>query len=182
LLGHYRRYEEICAIKAKYPKSKESSFCARERFKRYLKVIMNDILLFQQELTTQSKEDNKIHALGLELDDNLLYLSVEWVKDKKGIRLRLHKFQEESTQHKTFRSCFNEADIKTLDLRNSTSGNSSRKFLERIGLVEELKLVFVEKTTTHTVTFRGKRVELNSLTSVDQTKLFQQIETLPPKR
>lgn len=143
---------------------------------------MNDVLLFQEGLRVEIKQNNKIHALGLELDHNSLYLNVDWTKDKEGSQYLLHTFQENSAQREILHSFLKEKENNVVDLKDSTLGNNSIKFLQRIGLVEELKLVFVEKTTTHTVTFRGERVELNSLASLDQIKLIQQIETLPPKR
>jgi hypothetical protein len=168
------------AIKERRPSS--ITFFSQERFREYLKVLMNDILLFQEELKTEIKQDNKIHALGLELDYNLLYLTVEWTRGKEVSRYLLHSFQEKSTQLEILYAFLKEKENKIVDLEESTTGNNSTKFLQRIGLVEELKLAFVEKTTTHTLTFRRKRVELNSLTSIDQNKLIQQIDMLPPKR
>lgn len=75
-----------------------------------------------------------------------------------------------------------ELTYDSISLSEHSTGNNSIKFLERIGLVKELKSIFIEKTSTYTVKFRGKNIELKSLASVDQAKLIQQIETLPIKR
>lgn len=182
LLELHGLYCEMSSIKERRKRPSSITFFSQERFKEYLKVLMNDILLFQEGLKAEIRQDNKIHALGLELEKNLLYLSVEWAKDKEGSRYLLHSFQENSIQLEILQSFLKEKESKTVDLKDSASGNNSIKFLQRIGLVEELQSVFVEKRTTYTVTFRGRRVELNSLASVDQTKLIQQIETLPPNR
>lgn len=181
LLELHSLYCEMSSIKERRKRPSSITFFSQERFKEYVKVLMNDILLFQEELKADIKQDNKIYALRLELEQNLLYLSVEWAKDKDGFRYLLHSFQENSAQLEILRSFFSKIESKTVDLKDSTSGNNSIKFLQRIGLIEELKAIFVEKTTTYTVTFRGKRVELNSLASIDQTKLIQQIERLPQK-
>lgn len=173
---------EMTAIKERRKRPSSITFFSQDRFKEYVKVLMNDVLLFQEGLKAEKRQDNKIHALGLELERNLLYLSVEWAKNKGDFRYILHSFQEKSAQLEILRSFFREAESKTVDLEDSTSGNNSIKFLQRLGLVEELKSAFIEKTTTYTVTFRGRRVELNTLASIDQNKLIQQIEMLPPKR
>lgn len=182
LLEHHSSYSEMCAIKARRKKPLGSSLFSQERFKGNLKVIMNDVLLFQQELATQTEQENKIYALGLELDRNMLYLSVEWIKDKESSRYLLHSFQEKSAQLEILRPFFADEQCRSVSLSEHSSGNNSTKFLERVGLVKELRSVFVETNSTYTITFRGKRIELKSPVSIDQTKLIQQIETLPPKR
>lgn len=182
LLELHSLYCEMSAIKERRKRPSSITFFSQKRFKEYLKVLMNDVLLFQEGLKAETKLDNKIHALELNLNHNALHLIVEWTRDKEGSQYLLHSFQENSAQREILHSFLKEKENNVVDLKDSTSGNNSIKFLQRIGLVEELKLVFVEKTTTHTVTFRGGRVELNSLASLDQTKLIQQIETLPPKR
>lgn len=95
-----------------------------------------------------NQEDNGIHALELELDYNKLYLSVEWKKDKEGSRYLLHSFQEQSAQFQIIYSFLGETENNVINLQDSTSGNNSIKFLNRIGLVKELKSIFVEKTST----------------------------------
>lgn len=182
LLELHSLYCEMSAIKERRKRPSSITFFSQERFKEYLKVLMNDVLLFQEGLKVETKLDNKIHALELNLNHNALHLSVEWTRDKECSQYLLHSFQENSAQREILHSFLKDKESNVVDLKDSTSGNNSIKFLQRIGLVEELKLVFVEKTTTHTVTFRGGRVELNSLASLDQIKLIQQIETLPPKR
>jgi hypothetical protein len=182
LLELHSLYCEMSSIKERRKRPSSITFFSQERFKEYVKVLMNDILLFQEGLKAEIKQDNKIHALGLELDYNLLYLAVEWTRSKEASRYLLHGFQEKSAQLEILRSFFRETENNTVNLKDSTTGNNSTKFLGRIGLVEELRLAFVEKTTTYTVTFREKRVELDSLASIDQNKLIQQIDMLPLKR
>lgn len=147
LLELHSLYCEMSSIKERRKRPSSITFFSQERFKEYVKVLMNDILLFQEGLKAEIKQDNKIHALGLEFDYNLLYLDVEWTRGKEASRYLLHGFQEKSAQLEILRSFFRETENNTVNLKDSTTGNNSIKFLQKIGLVEELKLVFVEKTT-----------------------------------
>lgn len=179
LLELHSVYCDMHAIKEKRKRPIGSSFFSQDRFKSYLKVLMNHILLFQEEIADQAEPENKIHALGLELNQNTLYLSVEWIKDKEACQYLLHTFQEKSAQLQTLLPLFNKKEEKIVSLSEHSSGNNSTKFLERMGLVKELKVIFVEKTSTNSVSFRGKYIELGSLSIVNQSQLIQQIEELP---
>jgi hypothetical protein len=172
-------YCDMYAIRERRKTPREISFFSQKQFKEYLKIVMNHILLFQEELKFGIKQENRIYALGLNLDQNQLYLSVECTKDQETSCYLLHTFHEKSAQLEILRPFLINEHNKTVSLSERSSGNNSTKYLSRIGLTQELKSIFVESTSKDSISFRGKYIELSSLPSINQMQLIQQIEQLP---
>lgn len=172
-------YCDMYAIRERRKTPREISFFSQKQFKEYLNIVMNHVLLFQEELKFEIKQENRIYALGLSLDQNQLYLSVEWTKDQEISCYLLHTFHEKSAQLEILRPFLSNEQNKTVSLSEHSSGNNSTKYLSRIGLTQELKSIFVESTCKDSISFRGKYIELSSLPFINQTQLIQQIEKLP---
>ena len=125
-----------------------------------------------------------IHLLDNGKFPNLLYLFVKWTKSKEGegVRYLLHTSQETSAQLEILCAFFSNDENNRVSLSEHSSSNNSAKYLDRIGLTKELKSIFVEKTSKYIVKFRKKYIELSSVSSINQSKLIEQIETLPMKK
>jgi hypothetical protein len=178
----YSASREMSAIREQVNGLNDSAFFTLNRFKNYLKAMMEHILFIQNDLHDESMlslpKSNKPYALELRLNNNQLQLIVEWSQGGEISCHLLHKFNENSAQLANIQPIFANESTKTISLSENSSGNNAVKYLERIGLKGELVKVFVEKSSTEEITFYGIRVELTRPKSINQIELLKQIQNL----
>lgn len=197
----YRPYlEEIEFIKIRQ-NYKYTNFFTVERFKRCIKLINEDILLYQEigiGSIKSSPVSKNTYPYSVEpfIEDNRLYLNVLWDKDGPEEKYLVHSFHTPNNQNdlqssgnqKFMDEAINKPGTKIYSDKSCSLGFTTAKFLERTKLKGPLaKILFSECTTTYVV-LRNKKVIIADIKDVkkcellklkSQIKAFEKVPILP---
>jgi hypothetical protein len=107
LLQLHSHHCEMHAIREQKSRVSECLFFTLERFKGYLRAVVDNVLLAQRKLLKDSAsalplQPSKPYAVELRLNDNQLQLFVEWSQDGETSCHLLHKFNEGSRKLKFY--------------------------------------------------------------------------------
>ena len=183
LLNLHAFWVEMNAIKKRTQSPDKILFFKRDRFTEYLKVIVHQIILYQEihGPSDAPVEVSSPFALELKLDFGRLILKVEWFEGIKAEEYIIHTFNDESGNHEFIQDLLEAKPNAPLDISGYASGATVAKFISRIKLQNTLLAdIFFHRKNTHEMSLRSKRVELSKLPDINLPRLREQIKQFEP--
>lgn len=183
LLNLHAFWIEMNAIKKCTQSPDKILFFKRDRFTDYLKVIVNQVILYQEihGPSDAPLEASSPFALELKLDFGRLILKVEWFEGIKAEEYIIHTFNDESGNHEFIHDLLAAKPNTLIDISGYASGATVAKFISRIKLQNTLLAeIFFHRKNTHEMSLRSKRVELSKLPDINLPRLREQIKQFEP--
>lgn len=183
LLNLHAFWVEMNTIKKRTQSLDKILFFKRDRFTDYLKVIVHQVILYQEihGPSDAPLEASSPFALELKLDFGRLILKVEWFEGIKAEEYIIHTFNDESGNHEFIHDLLAAKPNTLIDISGYASGATVAKFISRIKLQNTLlaEIFFIRKNT-HEISLRSKRVELSKLPDINLPRLREQIKQFEP--
>lgn len=161
-------------------------FFQRENFSRFLKLIINDIILQQgitkrKEINEVKKEAFRPYIIELRLHYTHLLLDVKWQETGATYTYELHSFQDGSGPH-NFITALLDSPGQKIDLSkvSKTSGGTVAKYFNDMGLTPILARLFFDKKTTDTTALLTKTIICQDLSKKEVEDLTETIRKLQP--
>lgn len=181
---------ELNQIKQSHSDRGFVSFFTRDRFLGYVKLIINEVILYQEANVTQliiESEPNSLDVyvpflIKLTMIGTRLLLDVYWSQNSDASTVFISEFQEESGPHKFFKKLL-ESPGKTVDVdvASGVSGATVAKFLDGANLNNILGELFFEKIKnqkTRKACMKFEEIRCQDLSKANQIELVRHIKRL----
>lgn len=159
------------------------SFFKRAYFIEYIKIIMNEILLYQEKHPVSDEappmsinKDPSPYSLKFILNDRRLSVDVEWSKDSRVENIKLHKFKNDSSPYDFIHFLLNQPSNSTIN--TEPLGGTVSKYIGELNLNGILGELFINCLSTHIASLKANPAYLKYSPSVDLYVLREQIKGL----
>lgn len=183
LLNLHAFWVEMNAIKKRTQSSDRILFFKQDRFTEYLKVLVNQVILYQEIYGPSDAplEASSPFAIELKLEFGRLVLKVEWFEGIKTEEYIIHTFNDESGNQDFIRDLLAAKPDTLIDISEYASGATVAKFISRIKLQNTLLTdIFFNRKNTREMSLRSKRIELSKLPNINLPRLREQIKQFEP--
>lgn len=163
------------------------SFFKRAHFIEYVKIIMNEILLYQEKHPVSDEtsfkdisKDPSPYSLKLILKDRKLSMDVEWFKDSPIENIKLHKFKENSSPYDFIHFLLNQPLNSIMDAE--PLGGTVPKYIDELNLKGILGELFIDRLSTYKAAAKPNPAYLKDFPCFDLYTLREQIKGLKKSR
>ena len=153
LLSLHEYWVEINDIKNRRNGDRVRYFFCRNRFLKYLKLILNEVILEQEinlsslNIISAEVDTFEPYSIELKLDDVILLLDVRWFADGEIHTYIMHSFHQASRPHDFIKSLINAPLNEQIDIRKISGAEegSVAKYFELMKVNNMLQNLFFEK-------------------------------------
>lgn len=180
LVNTHAFWIEMHSIKTGKNQQERAIFFKKDRFIKYVKAILNKVLLYQEiqgDVDTIDEKQISPFSLQLKIKSSELILEVFWLKDMNPEHFIIHTFRDNSSlQQLTQKLLFSNPGEK-VKVDNPKSENIA-KFFERTNLEGFLEQLFFRRMDQYSAVLKIQVALMKDLPEIDLEELTKNIRSL----